>query len=225
MDGIESAPAMRGTIFWDVDTQHDFIVPDGKLYIQGAEAILPQLEALTGFAREKKVPLLGSVDYHALEDPEISTRPDFRETYPPHCLVDTPGQAKVGATSPRDALWIDSRPVEKEALKEQVRRHLGKGGEVFFRKQRFDVFSNPNVDTVLEAVRPDRIVVYGVALDVCDRFAVEGLLERRRYRVALVHDATRAIRPDEGERLVQDWAVRGVSVLTTDQVIGGALGI
>ncbi len=216
---------MRGTIFWDVDTQHDFIVSDGKLYIQGAEAILPKLEVLTEFAREKGVPLLGSVDYHGPHDPEISDKPDFRKTYPPHCLVDTPGQAKVPATSPKDALWIDSRPEDKETLKEQVRQHLGRGGEVFFRKQRFDVFSNPNVDTVLEAVRPDRIVVYGVALDVCDRYAVEGLLERRRYRVALVRDATRAIRPEEGERLVQAWASRGVCILTTDQVIGGALGI
>ena len=94
-----------------------------------------------------------------------------------------------------------------------------------FRKQRFDVFSNPNVDTVLEAVRPDRIVVYGVALDVCDRYAIEGLLDRRRYRVALVQDATRAIRPEEGERLVQDWVSRGVCLLTTDEVIGGVLGI
>lgn len=216
---------MRGTIFWDVDTQYDFMMPDGRLYIQGAETILPELETLTGLARKKGVPLLGSVDYHSPQDPEISDRPDFRETYPPHCLAGTPGQARVEATCPKNPLWIDSRPEDKEALKQQVRQHLDRGGEVIFRKQRFDVFSNPNVDTVLEAVRPGRIVVYGVALDVCDRFAIEGLLARRRYRVALVQDATRAIRPEEGERLVQDWTSRGVSILTTEQVIGGALGI
>ncbi len=216
---------MRGTIFWDVDTQYDFMMPDGKLYIQGAETVLPRLEALTGLAREKGVPLLGSVDYHTPEDSEISAEPDFKETYPPHCLVGTPGQDRVEATRPKNPLWIDSTPEDKEALKSKVRQHLDRGGEVIFRKQRFDVFSNPNVDTVLDAVRPDRIVVYGVALDVCDRFAIEGLLTRRRYRVALVADATRAIRPEEGDRLVQDWTSRGVSILTTEQVIGGALGI
>ena len=216
---------MRGTIFWDVDTQLDFIMPDGRLYIQGAETILPKLSALTGFARDKGVPLLGSVDYHSVKDAEISDRPDLRDTFPPHCLAGTPGQDKVEATRPRDPLWIDSSPEDKEALKQKVRRHLDRGGEVLFRKQRFDVFSNPNVDTVLEAVRPDRIVVYGVALDVCDRYAVEGLLDRRRYRVALVRDATRAIHPEEGESLVHDWAARGVCLLTTDQVIGGVLGI
>jgi nicotinamidase/pyrazinamidase len=216
---------MRGTIFWDVDTQHDFIMPDGKLYIKGAETILPRLLALTGFAREKGVPLLGSVDYHAANDSEISDTPDFRETFPPHCLAGTPGQEKVEATRPKDPLFIDSRPEDKVALKQRVRQHLDRGGEVIFRKQRFDVFSNPNVDTVLDAVRPDRIVVYGVALDVCDRYAIEGLLDRKRYRVALVEDATRAIRPEEGERLVVDWASRGVRMMTTDQIIGGVLGI
>ncbi|PYT37672.1 MAG: hypothetical protein DMF52_01855 [Acidobacteria bacterium] len=216
---------MRATIFWDVDTQHDFIMPDGRLYIKGAETILPMLSALTGFAREKGVPLLGSVDYHTVKDTEISDSPDFRETFPPHCLVGTAGQEKVEATRPKDPLFIDSLPEDKEALKQKVRHHLDRGGEVLFRKQRFDVFSNPNVDTVLEAVRPDRIVVYGVALDVCDRYAVDGLLDRRRYRVALVQDATRAIDPGEGERLVQDWAARGVCLVTTDQIIGGVLGI
>jgi len=216
---------MRATIFWDVDTQHDFIMPDGRLYIKGAETILPRLVTLTGFAREKGVPLLGSVDYHTVKDTEISDSPDLRETFPPHCLVGTAGQEKVEATRPKDPLWIDSRPEDKETLKQKVREHLDRGGEVLFRKQRFDVFSNPNVDTVLDAVRPDRIVVYGVALDVCDRYAVEGLLDRRRYRIALVQDATRAIYPEEGERLVQAWASRGVCLLTTDQVIGGVLGI
>jgi nicotinamidase/pyrazinamidase len=216
---------MRGTVFWDVDTQYDFIMPDGKLYIQGAETILPRLAALTGLAREKGVPLLGSVDYHSTEDAEISDAPDYKDTYPPHCLAGTAGQERVEATRPRKPLWIDSAPEQKEALKTKVRRHLEGGGEVIFRKQRFDVFSNPNVDTVLEAVRPDRIVVYGVALDVCDRFAVEGLLALRRYRVTLVEDATRSISPEEGERLVRDWTARGVSILTTGQIIGGALGV
>jgi nicotinamidase/pyrazinamidase len=216
---------MPATVFWDVDTQHDFVMPGGKLYVRGAEAILPRLQALTEFARGRGLPMLGSVDYHSMEDREISSTPDFRETYPPHCLVDTPGQEKVAATRARLPLWIDSQPEDKESLKGRVRAHLSRCGEVIFRKQRFDVFSNPNVDTVLEVVRPDRVVVYGVALDVCNRFAVEGLLARKRYRVALVQDASQAIRPEEGQALLQDWGARGVCLLNTDQVIGGALGV
>jgi len=216
---------MRGTVFWDVDTQHDFLMPGGSLYVQGAETILSNLKVLTSFAKERGIAILGSVDYHGLEDKEISQEPDLRETYPPHCLAGTPGQEKVEATRPLSPLFIDSCPEDKGALKKKVRKHLAGGGEIFFRKQRFDVFSNPNVDTVLDAVRPDRVVVYGVALDVCDRYAIEGLLERKRYRVALIQDAARAIRPEEAPRLLEDWATRGVCILTTGQVIGGALGV
>jgi nicotinamidase/pyrazinamidase len=216
---------MTGTIFWDVDTQHDFLMPEGKLYIRGAEEILPNLSRLTQFARERSVPLLGSVDWHSLEDAEISDRPDLKETYPPHCLKGTPGQEKVPATRPRDPLFIDSAPENKQALKKRVKTHLERGGEVIFRKQRFDVFSNPNVNTVLDVVRPDRVVVYGVALDVCDRYAIEGLLQRKRYRVALVEDAARPIHPEEVPALLESWTARGVCLLTTGQVIGGVLGI
>jgi nicotinamidase/pyrazinamidase len=216
---------MRNTVFWDVDTQRDFIMPGGRLYIEGAETILPRLSALTRFAQDRRIPVLGSVDYHSPDDAEISDRPDFHDTYPPHCLIGSPGQEKVGETRPAEVLWIDSRPEDKEKLKKQVRDAIASGRAVMFRKQRFDVFSNPNVDTVLDVVRPDRVVVYGVALDVCDRYAIEGLLSRRRFRVALVQDATRAIRPEEGDALVGKWAAEGVSILSTDQVIGGALGI
>ena len=37
----------RPVIFWDVDTQHDFMDPDGKLYVKGAELIMPKLAQLT----------------------------------------------------------------------------------------------------------------------------------------------------------------------------------
>ena len=208
---------MHDTIFWDVDTQYDFIMPDGKLYIQAAEKILPNLERLTACARERNIPIFGSVDYHNPDDPEISETPDFQDTFPPHCLKGTPGQQKVTQTRPVNPLWIDSGAEDTSALGERVRNHTG---EVIFRKQRFDVFTNRNVEPVLDAVRPRRIVLYGVALDVCNAYAIDGFLERNTAPVQLVLDATQAIFPDRGEALVEGWKARGVTVVSTGEITG-----
>ena len=206
---------MHETIFWDVDTQYDFIMPDGKLYIQAAEKILPNLERLTACARERNIPIFGSVDYHNPDDPEISETPDFRDTFPPHCLKGTPGQQKVPETRTANPLWIDGDAVDASALGERVRNHTG---EIIFRKQRFDVFTNRNVEPVLDAVRPGRIVLYGVALDVCNAYAIDGFLERNTAPVQLVLDATQAIVPERGETLVEDWKARGVTVVSTGEI-------
>lgn len=207
---------MSRIIFWDVDTQYDFMMADGKLYVPGAEEIILNLARLTDYAREHGIPLLGSVDYHRPDDPEISDTPDFHETFPPHCLRGTPGQGKILATQPRHPLWIESYSYPEGELQKKVADHRG---ESIFRKQRFDVFSNPNIDQVLDLVQPDEIVVYGVALDVCDAYAIEGFLTRERYRLTLVHDATKPIDADRGKELLEKWEKEGVRIATTAEII------
>jgi nicotinamidase/pyrazinamidase len=202
---------MPGTILWDVDTQYDFMFSDGKLYVPDAEEILPQLARLTRWGRKQGVRMVASVDYHSLADAELSEKPDFHETFPPHCLAGSPGHDKVDATRPVDPLWIDAAAPTREA----VAAHRG---EVIFRKQRFDVFSNPNVELVLDVLRPDDIVVYGVALDVCDRYAIEGLLARG-HKVTIVRDAVKPIYPEAGARLMTEWANRGARIANTAEII------
>jgi nicotinamidase-related amidase len=95
----------------------------------------------------------------------------------------------------------------------------GHRGEIVIEKSRFDVFTNPNTDTVLEALAPDSIVVYGVAQDVCDAHAIRGFLERGRARIVFVEDAARPIDAARGRDLVDKWRRRGVRVVRTDDVL------
>ncbi len=211
---------MAKTIFWDVDTQYDFMMRDGKLYVQGAEGIARNLKALTEFARENDIQICGSVDYHLPTDEELSDHPDLHETFPPHCLQGTPGQKKIPETNPIDPLWVDSDVFDEKRLEKAISKH---GGEILFRKQKFDVFSNPNVPAVLDILKPTDIVVYGVALDVCDAHAIEGFLRIGKYNIYLVTDAAKAIYEDKGRELVEDWGKRGVRMVNTTGVVSGEL--
>lgn len=203
-------------IFWDVDTQYDFMMKDGKLYVPNAEEIIPNLEKLYDYARKNEIQIMGSADYHTLQDEEISDNPDYLNTFPPHCLQDTPGWERIDATKPLNPLYIDSQTYPKDELERMIQNHVG---EIIFRKQKFDVFSNPNVDPVLEIINPKQIVVFGVALDVCDAYAIEGFLNRKKYKIYLVEDAVKPIYEDRGRQLIEKWKSEGVEIVKTEDIV------
>jgi nicotinamidase/pyrazinamidase len=196
-------------ILWDVDTQVDFMLPHGKLYVPGAEETAPAMQQLVNAARAAGVVHVASADDHELTDAEISEQPDYSTTYPPHCLRGTRGARKIPETEQDDPV-----PITLERLPE---RYLS-GREFLLLKKSFDVFTNPNTDRLLEHLDPDEIVVFGVATDVCDDAAIRGFLERGR-KIVFVEDAARGL--DEGRvaSCTASWRDAGVEFSTAERVI------
>ena len=204
-----------GTVFWDVDTQVDFMLPSGALAVPGAERLLPNLGRLTAGARSAGITIVHTADDHGPDDPEIAAAPDFVETFPPHCLRGTPGAERLAETAARPGA-ADVPPggdgVDVAAV--------AAAPEIVLRKNRFDAFSNPVTAPLLRALAPDRVVVYGVALEVCDRYAVDGMLALRAgFEIVLVEDAVAALDPASGAELVDRWRERGVRIATTQEVL------
>jgi len=212
---------MTRLVFWDVDTLYDFMRAEGKLYVPGSEEIIPVLEALTDFAHDRQIPIVASADNHELSDAEISDDPDWKTTFPPHCMRGTPGQLKIAETALRDPLVIEPELQDPGALAHRI---LGHRGDFLLHKHTLDIFSNANVPTLLRALEPQAVVLYGVATDFCDRYTVDGLLKHLpRSEIYLVTDAIRAIYPEEGDRLLADWEERGVQLVESSQILHGGL--
>jgi nicotinamidase/pyrazinamidase len=204
-----------GTIFWDVDTQVDFMLPSGLLPVPGAVGLLPNLGRLTAGARAAGLTIVHTADDHEPHDEEISTEPDFVETFPAHCLHGTEGAHRLPETAAApDAADI---PPEGDGIDLPA---VAASAEIVLRKNRFDAFSNPAAAPLLRALAPETVVVYGVALEVCNRYAVEGMLALDpRLDIVVVEDAVAALDPARGKELLDDWRRRGVRVLSTDQVL------
>jgi nicotinamidase/pyrazinamidase len=200
-------------ILWDVDTQVDFVLPHGKLYVPGAEEAAPAMKQLVEAARAAGVVHVASADDHELTDEEISEEPDFQTTYPPHCLRGTRGARKIDETEQEDPV-----PITLETLPE---RYLA-GREFLLLKKNFDVFTNPNTERLLEWLDPDEIVVFGVATDVCDDAAIRGFLDRGR-KVRFVEDAARGLDETRVTKCTSAWRERGVE-FTTAEVVVSSLG-
>jgi nicotinamidase/pyrazinamidase len=208
---------MTNLVFWDVDTQYDFMKADGKLYVPGSEEIIAAVKQLTDFAHRNRIPIIASADNHELTDAEISASPDWKSTFPPHCIRGTPGQLKIAETELHNPLVIEPELQDPGALSQHILAHRG---DILLHKRALDVFTNPNVPAVLHALEPETVVIYGVATDFCDRYTVEGLLLRLPHALLyLVTDAVRAIYPGEAERLIQDWQRRGVRLITTHEIV------
>src|SRR5438132_12925205 len=114
---------MARVVFWDVDTQYDFMKADGKLYVPDAEHVIANLGRLTDYAHGHGIRVIASADDHVMAHPEISEHPDWQSTFPPHCLRGTPGQKKIPETALRDTLVIEPKKTDPNALRERERAH------------------------------------------------------------------------------------------------------
>jgi nicotinamidase/pyrazinamidase len=191
-------------LFWDVDTQFDFMYPTGKLYVPGAETIIPNLQRLTGFAVQHRIPIVASTDAHLSSDPEFNQ-------YPPHCLIGTPGQRKVEGTLLRQYLTIPNRKIDLPI-------DLNRYPQIILEKQTVDVFTNPNTEALLTLIGKPEIVLYGVVTEICVDHAARGLI-RRDWCVHLVEDAVRSLDSDRGQATSQWVRQHGGRLLTTSEVL------
>ncbi|MDQ5822091.1 MAG: cysteine hydrolase [Actinomycetota bacterium] len=205
---------MTRRILWDVDTQVDFMLPEGKLYVPGAEKTAPAMKRLVQAARAAGIPHVASADDHELTDPEISNEPDFANTFPPHCLRGTRGAMKVPETEQEDPLPLGLIPFPPGLILGLIDGRR----EILLLKKNFDVFTNPNTHPLLEALDPEEIVVFGVATDICDNAAIIGFRQRGR-RVVFVEDAARGL--DEARTLacLAAWRDLDVEFATTDELV------
>jgi nicotinamidase/pyrazinamidase len=205
-------------ICWDVDTQVDFIMANGKLAVPGAEAIIGNLAEITEWAHRSEIRIVATADDHDIGHAEITSEPDWKTTFPPHCMRGTPGQQKIAATTLSNPLLFQPVPLD---LAEVAARVRASHGDILLNKPGTDVFRwNPNAATVLSALAPDRIVVYGVATDFCTRAAVEGLSRLQpAAQLDIVTDAIRGIDSSASDSCILDWARRGFQLIATAELI------
>lgn len=192
-------------VFIDVDTQVDFMLPTGNLYVPGAEQTIPNLERLMIFARDNGVPVVSSADAHSVNDPEF-------EQFPPHCVKGTPGQQKI----PQTLLPLRTViPNEKQPLPEG--EQFSHCQQWILEKQKFDLFTNVNAASLLGMMAAEGYITFGVATEYCVRAAILGLLRLGRP-VWLVEDAIRGIDPDASQAVLRELQEAGARLLKTQEV-------
>ena len=206
IDGM--AILSRNLVFWEVDTQADFMLPGGQLYVPGADRLLPNIRRLTDAARQGRVFLVSHGCYHAKDDPEF-------KTFPPHCIKGTTGSAFVPEALTEKVVTVPNEPTA--ALPQDLLS--GEYQQILLEKQTLDIFESRHAGELVKRFDAEtEFVVFGVVTEYCVRFAAKGLLERGR-RVSVVQDAIETLKAEDGECTVKELQALGAKFISTDQAL------
>jgi nicotinamidase/pyrazinamidase len=172
-----------------VDLQNDFMNEKiGKLAVPGSEAIKPNVTKLLEFIRKNRVPMWLTADWHKEDDVEISATPDFKTTFPSHCIADT---------------WGSQFIHEIEGNTENT--------WTTFKKDKFSVWTG-NIDfnpAFIHAVMfCSNYIVFGVAGDVCVKALLVGMSKvRTSITVQVVADCIASLSKQQFEQDIKEMRI------------------
>jgi nicotinamidase/pyrazinamidase len=166
-----------------VDVQNDFADPEGSLYVQGGEGIVPAISGEVRRARTGGAAVIYTMDWH----PEVT--PHFQKDggiWPVHCVHDTWG-AEL-----HPVLVVDGPLVRKGV-------DGGDGYSGFsVRDPQTGEVGSTTLDDLLKERHISRVVISGLATDYC---VVETVLDARMlgYPVEVISSQIRAVERESGD--------------------------
>ena len=180
-------------VFFDIDTQRDFLNKDGRLYVKGTTMWKKKnLKKLILYAIDNNIPIVSTMDTHTKNDKEFI---ENGGKFPEHCIHGSYGWKKIRDTDVS-----------------------GYSGLYVINKNTFDMFSNPETDILLSKLDFSVAVVFGVATDYCIKAAVLGLLERKK-KVYVVADAIKGVSPAATIKAIREMTEKGTKFVMTEDIL------
>lgn len=181
-----------------VDVQNDFADPDGSLFVAGGEQVVAAANAEIDAALAADATVVYTQDWHPPETPHFVTDGG---TWPVHCVRDTWG-AEL-----HPELTVEGPTVRK-----------GTGGEDGYsgfsmQDPESGEVSPTGLHEVLQERGAERVVVVGLALDVCVKATALDAV-RLGYDTTVLAGASAPVEvePGDGDRAIAEMSEAGVAV-------------
>ncbi|GAA2597483.1 isochorismatase family protein [Actinomadura fulvescens] len=183
-----------------VDVQNDFC-EGGSLAVSGGSAVATAISDHVAANGSAYAHIVATRDFHLDPGAHFSEAPDFVDSWPPHCVIGTPG--------------ADFHPNLKLAPIEAV---FSKGHQTAaysgFEGQADD--GTPLADWLRDR-QVDAVDIVGIATDHCVRATAEDAV-RAGLRTTVLLDLTAAVAGDTAERALDRLRAEGVELTGTPVV-------
>ncbi|RME54715.1 isochorismatase family protein [Candidatus Woesearchaeota archaeon] len=185
---------IQDLVFFDIDTQFDFMEPTGKLYVKNSELIRPNLSDLTQHAYLNNIKVIGSIFLYNFWNCCRQGQQKINETYYPRST--TIPVYPMGVTDmAREIIFSDA---------------------VYFEKHNFNMFSNINTGFILSNL--NKVVVYGLPTEYSIRSTVLKL-RKRDINVYVVEDAIIGTNVKSSMSALEDMINAGANIVQTKDVL------
>jgi nicotinamidase/pyrazinamidase len=176
-----------------VDVQIDFC-EGGSLPVEGGAAVAAMVTELIGAASGRWDHVVATRDWHIDPGPHFSAEPDFRDSWPPHCVVGTRGSG----FHPDFDHALAEAVFDKGAYEAAYSGFEGSAGET-------------SLAEWLRERDVDAVDVVGIATDHCVRAtALDAAAEG--FQTTVLLDYTAAVAEETRAKTLEDFAKAGVAV-------------
>lgn len=172
-----------------VDMQNDFC-EGGALAVSGGSALVPGINAQIAAARDAGALVVASRDWHPVDHVSFDHRGG---PWPVHCVQDTPG----AAFHPDLALPDDAIRVSKATA---------------FDADAYSAFDATGLGGYLRERGIERVIVCGLALDVCVKATAEAA-RREGFATRLLAPLCAAVDPNGADAVLSELESAGVEVV------------
>ena len=189
------------TAFVIVDVQNDFC-EGGSLPVEGGGDVARAISSHLAERGGDYATIIATRDLHVDPGPHFSDEPDFVDSWPPHCVADTPGASFHPG--------LDVVPIEAVFSK----------GEHDAAYSGFEGHDRDGTDlaTFLRAHDIERVEVSGLATDHCVR-ATALDAAREGFETVVYTDLAAGVAPDTTAAALDELRAAGVTVTTTTAAV------
>jgi len=180
-----------------VDVQNDFADPKGSLFVEGGDGVVPRVNIEVMRALAAGAFIVYTQDWHPESTPHVEKDGGI---WPVHCVMDTWG-AEL-----HPGLDVSGPVVRKGSNGED-----GYSGFTMRDPETGEEIPTPLREMLLER-DIERVVVVGLALDVCVKAtALDASID---FQTAVVANASAAVElePGDGERALEELRFSGVTI-------------
>jgi nicotinamidase/pyrazinamidase len=181
-----------------VDVQADF-VEGGSLGVKGGRTVAAMIARHVRHFKNEYQFVVASRDYHENAPDHISDHPDFVTTWPPHCMVGTPGAAFV----PTIQNLVREKYIQTVITK-------GRNHAAYSAFEGLDPRGHYLLD-VLKEQRIDHIDVCGIATDYCVRASALDA-KKNAFQVRVLVNLCAAVNEETGQKALKEMNDAGIQL-------------